>query len=128
MGKDGQMSNTVKGLIAGIVLALATGSSAPWWWPKIRSGHGGGGDTTAAKSHPGKAAMGALQDNTSFADNDMYYRITISPDDCAAQCVSDTSCAAVTFVKSQQKCWLKSRVGVSQYSTDMISSVKKYTQ
>jgi hypothetical protein len=46
---------------------------------------------------------------------------------CAARCAADARCNAMTFILSQQTCWLKSSSGTRTETPDMVSAVKIQT-
>jgi hypothetical protein len=74
------------------------------------------------------AVMSALQYDKAYIgeDLDSKGKPAASPEDCSALCMSDDRCHAMTYIKSQQLCWLKhSPNGGSAQTPDMISAVKE---
>jgi hypothetical protein len=68
--------------------------------------------------------MGALEPGVSYSGGDIYDRPASSAEQCAILCGNDDRCRAVTYIISQQRCWLKNRINPAQYSNDMISARK----
>jgi len=68
--------------------------------------------------------MGALEQGVSYSGGDIYDRPASSAEQCATLCANDDRCRAVTFIISQQRCWLKGSINPAQYSNDMISARK----
>jgi hypothetical protein len=69
--------------------------------------------------------MGPLQPGISYNQGDLYDRPASSPQQCSQLCYNDDRCRAVTFVISQQRCWIKDRVNPTSSSPDMISALKQ---
>jgi hypothetical protein len=69
--------------------------------------------------------MGALEQGVSYSGGDIYDRPASSAEQCATLCGNDDRCRAVTFIISQQRCWLKGSINPAQYSNDMISARKR---
>ena len=69
--------------------------------------------------------MGPLEREISYSGGDMYDRPANSPEQCVQLCANDDRCRAVTFIVSQQRCWVKNNVNAPQQSSDMISSRKQ---
>ena len=69
-------------------------------------------------------SMGALEQGVSYSGGDIYDRPASSAEQCATLCANDDRCRAVTFIISQQRCWLKGSITSAQYSNDMISARK----
>lgn len=69
--------------------------------------------------------MGSLEPGVSYSGGDIYDRPSQSPEECAKLCFDDDRCRAVTFIISQQRCWIKNRVNANQQSSDMVSAQKK---
>jgi hypothetical protein len=67
-------------------------------------------------------SMGPLEDGISYNQGDLYDRASGSPEDCANFCYNDDRCIAMTYVKSQQRCWIKSSIGPVGKSPDMVSA------
>ena len=72
-----------------------------------------------------KVEMGPLEPGISFNGGDIYDRPAASAEACANLCANEDRCRAVTFIISQQRCWLKDRVNPSAQSNDMISARKQ---
>lgn len=68
--------------------------------------------------------MGPLQRGISYNQGDIYDRPASSPEQCSLLCLNDDRCTAVTFIISQQRCWIKDRVLATAQSSDMVSAVK----
>ena len=130
-------------ILVGVVIALVAGGSSPWWWCKVfscsvqtqsTSALGGGGVMSSPSPErvppsPSKPArytgqMGPLEEGISYTQGDMYDQPAASPQDCQVLCSNDDRCVAVTFVKSQQRCWVKNAIGPIGRSSDMVSSRK----
>jgi len=69
--------------------------------------------------------MGALEHGISYNGGDIYDRPAATPEACVQLCANDDRCRAVTFIISQNRCWVKDRVNASASSSDMISSRKQ---
>jgi hypothetical protein len=89
-------------------------------------------DTPTAPTSKSSAAterftgpMGPLEHGVSYSGGDMYDRPASSAEDCVQLCSNDDRCRAVTFIISQQRCWLKDRVNAPAQSGDMISAIKQ---
>jgi hypothetical protein len=69
--------------------------------------------------------MGKLQDSINFQGADLPgERQTANAEACADLCLEDSTCRAMTFVKSLRGCWLKASVPPSLSGSDYVSSVK----
>lgn len=68
--------------------------------------------------------MGPLEPGISYSQGDIYDRPATSAEQCVQLCSNDNRCRAVTYIISQQRCWLKDRVNPTQMSSDMISAKK----
>ena len=68
--------------------------------------------------------MGALEHGVSYSGGDLYDRPAGSAEQCVTLCANDDRCRAVTFIISQQRCWIKDRINDPQQSGDMISARK----
>ena len=66
--------------------------------------------------------MGPLEPGVSYSGGDLYDQPAETAEFCAQLCANDNRCAAVTFIISQKRCWLKNRINPPQQSSDMISS------
>lgn len=69
-------------------------------------------------------SMGPLEEGVSYNQGDLYDQPSSSPQQCALFCYNDDRCVAITFIKSQQRCWIKSSIGPVGRSGDMVSSRK----
>lgn len=69
-------------------------------------------------------SMGPLEEGISYNQGDLYDRPSSSAQECTQLCYNDDRCVAVTFIKSQQRCWIKSSLGPIGRSSDMVSSRK----
>lgn len=70
------------------------------------------------------ARMGELVDGLAYLQADIYSQASNSAADCAEVCRSDSRCQAMTFIKSQRKCWIKGSVPETAASSDMVSAAK----
>jgi hypothetical protein len=72
------------------------------------------------------SSMGGLQDNLAFVHSDIESdgRHASSAAVCSLDCQFNPRCRAMTFIKSQQTCWLKDSVPSTAASSDMVSAVK----
>ena len=68
--------------------------------------------------------MGPLEEGISYNGGDLYDRPSSSPEECSTLCYNDDRCTAATFIRSQQRCWIKSLIGPAGRSSDMVSSRK----
>lgn len=68
--------------------------------------------------------MGPLEHGVSYSQGDLYDRAASSPEQCVQLCSNDDRCRAVTFIISQQRCWVKGTINAPQQSSDMISARK----
>lgn len=68
--------------------------------------------------------MGPLVPDLVYLQGDYRDAFASSAEACRALCASEPRCEAMTFIKSQLRCWLKDRVPGTASSTDMISAVK----
>ena len=69
--------------------------------------------------------MGPLERGISYNQGDIYDRPSSSPEQCSQLCYNDNRCRAMTFIISQQRCWIKDRVLATAQSSDMVSAVKQ---
>lgn len=68
--------------------------------------------------------MGALEAGISYSGGDLYDRQVSSAEECVTLCANDDRCRAVTFIISQQRCWVKGSINPPQPSGDMVSARK----
>ncbi|MEJ8858275.1 PAN domain-containing protein [Variovorax robiniae] len=69
--------------------------------------------------------MGPLERGVSYNQGDYANRDAKSPEACSELCGNDARCVAMSFIPSQQRCWLKDRLtGNVAKSVDMISARK----
>lgn len=73
---------------------------------------------------PPKAMMGPLEEGKAYLGADLYSQAANSADECAVICRNDDRCKAMTFIKSQRKCWIKDSAQDSTSNGDMISAKK----
>ncbi|MEJ0087935.1 MAG: PAN domain-containing protein [Pseudomonadota bacterium] len=66
--------------------------------------------------------MGPLENGISYNQGDLYDQPSSSAEQCSNICYNDNRCVAVTFIKSQQRCWVKNKIGTPMQSSDMISA------
>jgi hypothetical protein len=73
-----------------------------------------------------QVVMGPLELGTNRQGNDFdaYGKAAANAELCAEMCRSDTSCDAMTYVKSTGLCWLKSGIPAPTPNPDMVSSIK----
>jgi hypothetical protein len=69
-------------------------------------------------------AMGPLKPGVAFRQGDIYSRPAASAEECAKLCEQDTRCRSMTYIISQQRCWIKNRVPPTAQSRDMVSAIK----
>jgi len=55
-----------------------------------------------------KGRMGSLEPGISYNQGDLYDRPAPSAAACSAICYNDDRCIAMTWIESQQRCWIKS--------------------
>ena len=76
--------------------------------------------------NPGVAGqMGSILKGVNFDQGDLYSRNSVTAQQCAELCRDEDRCVATTFVISQNRCWIKSRIEGIRYSSDMASSLRK---
>src|SRR5438270_7330121 len=75
---------------------------------------------------PAKVVMGPLEigSNRQGFDFDAFGQPAANAPRCAELCRTDSSCDAMTYVKSTGRCWLKKGVPAASADADMISSIK----
>ena len=74
------------------------------------------------------AAMGALEFGVGYEGNDLHPKgwLTMgSAQACSKRCYETLPCKAMTYVKSNRSCWLKSAAGNRIESSDEVSAVKR---
>lgn len=134
MADHPQQSGTLKTVLSAIVITLVAGGTSPWWYdgmfPKTPQPRPSPTEPAAQGSEPvgPRFVMGALQYDKAFIGRDLSSSGTpaSSPEDCSNLCMNDDRCHAMTYIKSQQLCWLKSSSdGGSAQTSDMISAVKQ---
>lgn len=69
--------------------------------------------------------MGPLVPGLVYLQGDYRSAPSSSAAACAALCAGEPECRAMTFIISQQLCWLKNTVPATASSGDMVSAVKK---
>ena len=69
--------------------------------------------------------MGSLQPGISYNQGDIYDRPAKSPEECSTLCYNDDRCVAMTFIISQQRCWIKNQIGPIGQTQDMVSARKQ---
>jgi hypothetical protein len=79
--------------------------------------------TGQSPDHPAPR-MGSLVNGLVYLQADYRSVPVNSAAACSALCLQETQCAAMTFIISQQLCWLKDSVPATASSPDMISAVK----
>ena len=66
--------------------------------------------------------MGSLEPGISYNQGDLYDRPSPTAQQCASLCYNDNRCIAMTFIPSQQRCWIKGSIGPIGRSNDMVSA------
>lgn len=85
----------------------------------------GGGNTAVTQRVKHVGPMGPLEAGISFNQGDIYDRPSRSAAECSSLCFNDDRCIAVTWIMSQQRCWVKgSFTGNTGRSGDMTSARK----
>lgn len=125
-------SGTLKTLIGAIILALIAGTSSPWWYDRLfpKAPPPAIQDTSRATPGPAPAAaaatsMSALEYDKAYLQGDIYSKPSVSAEDCSTLCLNEEKCKAMTYIKSQQLCWIKGAVQGSASTSDMISAFKQ---
>jgi hypothetical protein len=130
-------SSSLKTILGAIIIALIAGSSSPWWWDRAFPKHPPASTIVTKPELPAQTpgssdppvsrfVMSALQYDKAYLQEDLYSRPTANPEDCSDLCMHDERCRAMTYIKSQQLCWIKHSVeGGSASTPDMISAVKQ---
>jgi hypothetical protein len=71
--------------------------------------------------------MSGLQYGLSYNQSDIYSRFAGSAGSCASICLQDNQCRAMTWIRSQKRCWIKNRIPTNRgQSADMVSAIKLY--
>lgn len=78
-----------------------------------------------AFSQAAQYPMGPLKPGVSFLQGDIYSRQARSAEECAELCEQEMRCRAMTFIISQQRCWIKDRIRPTALSSDMVSATKQ---
>jgi len=144
MSDDGKRSGgfwtSVPGVLAGLAAVVTAGTGAylalhqppapsPQPTPASPSNEARPAPTPSPVVAPAPARftgpMGQLEPGLSYSGGDMYDRPSSSAQQCVQICANDDRCRAVTFIISQQRCWVKDRINVPQPSSDMVSSRKQ---
>ena len=136
--------SSLQTIIVSIVLALAVGGSAPWWWnrvfPDARPVQSPTPSPTPSPdpSRPlettPRAYMGPLEGGTNRPAGDLSnVGIQVnSAAECSDLCLSDLNCKAMTFVKHADAnggiCWLKGSIPSPTPDGAMVSAVKRYSK
>ena len=71
------------------------------------------------------SVMGPLVPGLVYLQGDYRKAPASSAEACASLCASEPQCRAMTFIISQQLCWLKNTVPATATSSDMISAAKR---
>ncbi len=110
--------------IVGLMLALKPGPTppGPFVTPKL-------GETPRVASPSPEISvppprMGQLMEGVAYLQADIYSRPTATAAQCSELCRSDPDCKAMTFIKSQQLCWIKNSIPGTASSPDMVSAKK----
>lgn len=80
-----------------------------------------------AAAAPATAQMSPLMTGTGYDGNDLdptRWLALGSPQECAAACAANSACKAMTFVRSNKSCWLKSSSERKREVADEVSAVK----
>ena len=117
--KGKQSEGATQKIVVGVVLALAVGGSAPWWWEKLFP--------------PKHVVMSELLWNTNYQDHDIANidRPEVNTaGECSDLCLKHSQCKAMTFVQHPDKpggiCWFKGSVPQSSEAGGMTSAYKSY--
>jgi len=77
---------------------------------------------------PPKTVMGPLQRGFGLDHNDSdpakWVHLT-TPEACSDLCYNDAACKAMTYVISNQSCWLKYRVPAISTNADEVSAIRE---
>lgn len=79
---------------------------------------------TRQSSSESRTTMGPLVNGLAYLQGDYRSAPVSSAAECSALCAREAQCEAMTFIISQQLCWLKNTVPPTASSPDMISAVK----
>lgn len=74
---------------------------------------------------PPPTIMSPLMYRRDYPGRDYTSVITASPGLCAARCLSERKCVAVTYVVEQKRCWLKNSLPPPRDRADTISAVRQ---
>jgi hypothetical protein len=84
--------------------------------------------TSSTPPEPVPHLMGPLQRgfglDHSDSDPASWVHLT-TPEACSDLCYKDAKCKAMTYVKSNQSCWLKYRVPVISVNADEVSAIRE---
>ena len=127
---NGSFWSTLPGLLTAIAAIITAGTGA---YLALRTSHTRqtGDQTVGPSPVPTPATphftgpMGALEHGISYSGGDLYDRPAASAEQCAQLCANDDRCRAVTFIISQQRCWIKGAINPTQQSPDMVSARKQ---
>jgi hypothetical protein len=72
-----------------------------------------------------RQGMGPLMPGLVYLQGDYRSEVVGSAEACSALCAQEAQCRAMTFIISQQRCWLKDTVPPTAESGDMISAAKQ---
>ncbi len=116
MGTEETGGKGFRGILIAIVVALAAGGTAPWWWQRI------------FEHHPSRY-MGALEQDKNRQGNDYSNFGVATPAECSKACQVDDQCQAMTYVPVATGqggiCWLKNGVAPVSDVKGYVSAVKR---
>jgi len=141
----GKSSGPLQAIIIGVIIALATGGSAPFWWQYVFPGHqtpaktngtnlqSTTGPTSGGQSTPQpRSTMSAIERRTNLSGGDLAGNglESNSSEECSNLCLHDNGCKAMTFVYHPAGgggvCWLKNAVPAPSSNPSMDSAIKLY--
>jgi len=119
-------------VIAAIIIALAVGGSAPWWWNKVFQNRPSEPPITSSAEPSKTPYMGPLEGGTDRLGGDLS-KVGIQVNtaaECSDMCLHEQNCLSMTFVKHPDAnggiCWLKPSIPPPQANQAMVSAVKYF--
>jgi hypothetical protein len=125
------------GAVTGLIVALQPGkATTPAITIPAAPTHAGNGQATPDPAPPvvvaqdpsQPPAMGPLEPGVGYEGNDLHPKgwLTLgSAQACAKRCYEMIPCKAMTYVKSNRSCWLKSAAANRIETSDEVSAVKR---
>ena len=124
--RGGGFWSTLPGVLTGVAAVLTAGTAAIVTIRQVNAPHGVNAPASELSPYSrATGAMGPLEPGISYNQGDLYDRPASSAEECARLCYNDDRCRAMTFIISQQRCWIKNQVNPAAASSDMVSARKQ---